>query len=240
MKIGFAVKELDSTVCTYIEVVGRKSCWTRPVADWHIFYAWVRGVGNRPLDTMVVTDMCYVPYLDYIRWKIGPSIVCLTIEEEVSWPEADANYTTYDLGWGVDRTECQKLGYRREWMRQPVFYLTEDDQEIEAALLKMGHRVVRGDSGYVMGNVAIVPVKRLVPNDIYTAMASGMPVISTAENRPWLSGFPGFEATLEDGLEEVVREVMRSDFKLLGMMAQEMVPDLATFKGILRAKLTFK
>jgi hypothetical protein len=152
MKIGFAVRELDLAVCTYIEVVGGSTSWTRPVADWRIFYTWVRGIGTRPLDTVVVTDMCYVPYLDYVKWQIGSSIVCLTIDSEVSWLEADANYTTYDLGWGIDRTECQKLGYRREWMREPVFYLTEDDPEIEQSLLGMGYRVVRGDSGYVMGN----------------------------------------------------------------------------------------
>lgn len=240
MKIGFAVKELNFAICTYIEVVGGKTCWTRPVADWRLFYTWVRGVGTRPLDTVVVTDMCYVPYLDYIKATIGCSIVCLTVDDEVSWLEADANYTTYDLGWGVDRTECQKLGYRREWMRHPVFYLTAEAPEIEQPLIKMGHRVVRGDSGYVMGNVAVVPVKRTVPHDIYTAWATGMPVVSTVENEPWLGAFPGFNVVLEDGVDAVVKEVLSSDFKLLGMMAQEMVPDMATLREHLRIKLTFK
>lgn len=240
MKIGFAVRELDLAVSTYINVLGHRTCWTRPVADWRLFYAWVRSLGVRPLDTVVVTDMAFVPFLDYTRMQLGSRVVCLTLDEPCSWLDADANYESYDLGWGVDRTSCQKLGYRREWMRQPVFFLTEDAPEIEQALLDMGHRVVFGSGGYVMGNVALVPGRRVVPHDIYTALASAMPVVTTAENSKWMEGVPSFESFLEDGIDVVAKEVADTDFKHLGMMAQEVVPGIATFKKRLLSKLTFK
>ena len=139
----------------------------------------------------------------------------------------------------MDKIHWWKIGERREWMREPSFFLTEEDEFLETEILQRGCKVFKGESGYVAANVAIVPMDRVVPFDIYNAMAAGMPVVTTAQNQVWFRGIPGFEVTVEDGPEAIISEVRQTDFKNLGRMAQEIVPDRSSFKSSLLSKLTF-
>ena len=232
MAIGFAVRSLDEPIKMYVETLGRGTQWILPTTDWRMFHAWVMSRARRPLKTVVVTDMCYVPFLDYVKGRFGSKVVCLDMRDDgsVSWPDADANYTAYDFGWGVDKIRWQKEALFRDWHKYPVFYLTERHFELEGALIERGYRVASGDKNYSMGNVAIVPNRQYAPSSIYEAMASGMAVVTTRENERWLDGFPCFSTYLEDGVDAILGDVTGTDFKLLGMMAQETVPSVRDFR----------
>lgn len=236
MTIGFAVLKKDNAVTTYADLLSSRYI-IEPTDSWREFYAWVVSYNEKPLDTVVVCDMWCVGYLDYIRYKLSPTIIGLEINLPVEW-DFNRKYTSYDLGWGVDKIHWKQVGENRIWSRRPVFYFTEPAEKLEKEVMALGYKAVHGNRTYAMGNVAVVPGKRHVPHDIYEAMASGMAVVTTVDNARWLDGMPSFGVTIEDGIESVVGEVVRSDYNFLGMMAQEVVPDLRTFRDNLKRLLT--
>lgn len=224
MKIGFAVSEVDVAVEGYLSLYPHAKLIDKDLG-WRSFYNWVSSEEITRLDILVVTSMWPVPYLDIIRCRIPETkIVGLELGEPIAW-SFDEKYTARDLGWGVDVSHWKEVGENRIWQHQPVFYMTEPDPVVEAEIAMFGHKVVRGRKTYSMGNVAVVPSSRVVPHDIYEALASGMPVVTVEGNRHWLDGYPSFQAVLEDGVDAVVGEVASTDFRFMGMMAQEIVPD---------------
>jgi len=238
MWIGFAVEDLEFPVTYYIDTLGTRTAWITSGIGWDTFLTWIRDRNSRN-KVVVVTSMEFIPFLDYTKHQTGAHFVCLEIDKPSYWLEADANYNTVDLGWGVDKMHWWRIGERREWQREPSFFLTGENSSLEDGITNRGYKVFKGDAGYVAANVAIVPEPRVVPHDIYNAMATGMPVVTTRDNAPWLSSFPSFDVFVEDGVEAIIEEVRGTDFKNLGMMAQEMVPDTASFRESLIDKLTF-
>lgn len=239
-KIGFVVDRAGRAVNAYARlashipyVLERREDFT-----WRNFYAWVLSYGEKPLRVITVCDMWCVRWLDYMRHRFDLRVIGLELDRPVAW-DFDAKYTALDLGWGVDKVHWGYVGENRIWRREPVFYLTEWDQGTADAIQSRGFRAVTGNKAYAMGNVAIVPSKRLVPHDIYEAMATGMAVATVSDNAAWMGDIPSIQARLDtDGVGAVVDEVLGSDYKFLGMMAKEVVPSEQTFRQRIRSLLT--
>ena len=246
-RYGFIADKDGLVTRTYMDLVSSRSKLLIPEGiQWPEFYAWARGLYWKPLRALYVMSNDVLPYLSHLKERLAPQhFIELVSIGAVDGQVFDRHLSHEEIGWGVNRPQWKKLGRDRPYRDRPVFYFSEPAPEMESQIMRRGYSVVSGpQQKYAFGDVLVVPSKRDVPYEIYEAAATGIPTVSVSANKYWLDMVIGYPVYLDtDGVDAVVDAVVESDFRYVGIMAQDMVPSHLEFRErarrLLLGHLTF-
>ena len=212
----------------------------RSITSWQQLSTWARNTTSHDKYievAILLTDMAN-EFLGYIRGRYGTIVIAVPFRQWSLHFDYDHVLQPWEVGWGVSKDDYSRVAGSRMIKRVPAFHMLSECDEIERELLGLGYKVFKGRH-YHMADVAIEPSRVLVPDNMYAAAASGMPVISVRANQGWTKVLGVYEGLFLDDVDigYIVSEVRDSDFLYAGMIARDMVPDWRDFRIHIRALL---